>query len=510
VTTPPARLERYALELETEYRRRLRAPVSERQVLTFRQFICRVHPRFIWYTHCERLVAVLQRVADGEIKRLIVMAPPRHSKSETVTRLFSAYLVYRFPERWVGLAAYGAQLAYTFSRAARAFARAAGMEFQGDAEAVEQWETTKGGGLWAAGVGGPATGKGFHCGILDDPLKNAEEAASATIANRNQEWWESTWYTRQEPDAALVVILTRWPGPADLIGWLFEQEAADEHPEHWHIIAFEAEKSEEPYPIPATCTLEPDWRQPGEALCPERYPLEKLHKLAKRIGSYFWNALYQQRPGPREGGLFKYDYWKLLEAVPAVGRMVRYWDTAGTDKKVGNDPDYTAGGLLCRMEDLCTAIVDVVRFRYSPARRDARILEVARADLEAYRGRVTWWFETEVGVQGEERTKAIVKRCQNLGLTVHAEHPTGSKRGRAEPFAAAAEAGNVYLCPGEWRDGFRARAADFTGAEGGEDDELDAVDGAYAKLNDDESAFGPPKPASERKKVRPLFARATP
>ena len=460
-----------------------RAALVNRQTLSFRAFIQRVHPRFVWYTHCERLVAVLQRVADGELKRLIVLAPPRHSKSETVTRLFSAYLIHRYPEQWVGLGAYGAQLAYTFSRAARAFARAAGVRLRADTEGVEHWETEEGGGLWAAGVGGPATGKGFHWGILDDPVKNAAEAASATIADRNREWWESTWYTRQEPGAALVVILTRWPGLADLIGWFFEQEQADEYPEHWHVVAFEAEKSAEPYPIPPTCTLEPDWRQPGEALCPERYPLDKLRKVAKRIGSYFFAALFQQRPGPREGGLFKWNYWGLLEAVPALGPMVRYWDTAGTDKTVRNDPDYTAGALLCRMPDDRTAIVDVVRFRYSPARRDAQILEVAKADLAAYRGRVVWWFETEAGIQGTERTAAIVRRVQALGLAVYSEHPTGSKLNRAEPLAAAAEAGNVLLCPGAWRDGFRARAADFTGAEGGEDDEIDAADGAFAKVS---------------------------
>jgi predicted phage terminase large subunit-like protein len=135
------------------------------------------------------------------------------------------------------------------------------------------------------------------------------------------------------------------------------------------------------------------------------------------------------------------------------------------------------------MPDDQTAIVDVIRFQYSPARRDGRILEVAKADLAAYRGRVVWWFETESGIQGSERTAAIVRRVQALGLPVYAEHPTGSKLNRAEPLAAAAEAGNVLLCPGEWRDGFRARAADFTGAEGGEDDEIDAADGAFAKLS---------------------------
>ncbi len=237
--------------------------------LSFRAFIARVHPRFVWYEYCERLAAVLQRVADDELKRVMVLAPRRHGKSETVTRLFSAYYVYRHPERWVGLAAYGAQLAYGFSRAARQFVRRAGVELSGDAEAVEQWQTTAGGGLWAVGVGGPATGKGFHLGVLDDPVKNAEEARSPVIGERNREWWESTWYTCQEPGAALVVITTRWPGPADIVGWLFEQESADDgYPERWHVVALEAEKTAEPYPVPRSCSL--DRRAPLPRALPAR------------------------------------------------------------------------------------------------------------------------------------------------------------------------------------------------------------------------------------------------
>src|SRR5690606_10987177 len=94
------------------------------------------------------------------------------------------------------------------------------------------------------------------------------------------------------------------------------------------------------------------------------------------LGEYGFASLIQGRPRPREGGYFKWDWWKLLDAVPGEGRMVRYWDLAGTDATGSKDPDYTAGALLCRMSDDRTAIVDVARFRLSVAARDARILEV--------------------------------------------------------------------------------------------------------------------------------------
>jgi predicted phage terminase large subunit-like protein len=454
---------------------------------SFREFVARVSPRFIWYDHCTRAAAVLQDVVDGKRDRVMVLWPPRHSKTEMFSRLFPAYYLSRHPERWVGLASYAAALAYKISRAARDNARLGGVVLRGDAEAVHEWETTAGGGFWAAGVGGPATGKGMHLGIIDDPVKNAEEAASAVIAERNQDWWGSTWYTRQEPGAALVVVTTRWPGPADIVGWLFDQESADDgQPERWHVVAFEAEKSAEPYEVPPTCTLEPDPREPGEALCPERYPIEKLRKIAVRIGSYFYRSLYLQRKSTREGSMFKWAWWVALKDTPVVTNLVRYWDLAGTEPtRKGHDPDYTASVLAGQMLDKRSAILDVTAFRESVGQRDTKIEEIAREDRR--RGQpVTWWFEEETGVGGKERTASIVRRIQAVGLTVHTEPATGSKLFRAEPLASAAEASNVCLSPHDpkkpWHDRFRAHMADFS-AHCDHDDIADAASGAYNKLS---------------------------
>lgn len=184
--------------------------------------------------------------------------------------------------------------------------------------------------------------------------------------------------------------------------------------------------------------------------------------------------------------MFKWAWWQLIESVPAVGPMVRYWDLAGTEPKgKGHDPDFSAGALLCRMPDLRTAIVDVTRFRKSIAARDAELEVIARRDLAQYPGRVRWWIETEAGIAGQERTATLVRRLQVLGLAVSTEHPTGKKIHRAEPLASKAEAGNVVLCPdtpaNPWRDAFRAEAADFP--NGKHDDQIDAAAGADSKLS---------------------------
>jgi predicted phage terminase large subunit-like protein len=139
-------------------------------------------------------------------------------------------------------------------------------------------------------------------------------------------------------------VQTRWHQD-DLSGWLLEQET--EEPDRWHIVNFEAIKEEEPLKIPASCTLEPDDRKPGEALCSERYNLKWLKKKAKKIGTYFWGALYQQRPSPVSGALWKRHWFEgnTFTEAPAGLRNVGYdWDTAYTKDERNSATAYVRSG----------------------------------------------------------------------------------------------------------------------------------------------------------------------
>jgi hypothetical protein len=292
-----------------------------RRKRSFRAFVDHVYPRYRWYRHCVILADILQRVADGKIKRLMIFMPPRHGKSLLTSRLFTAYWLYRFPGQWVGVNSYGADLAFTLSRSARENFVAAGGKISEVASAVNHWETEDGGGLWAAGVGGPIAGKGFNLGVIDDPLKNSEDAASEVIREKHKEWYGGTFYPREEPnddgdpDGAIVIIQTRWHED-DLSGWLLSEEGSDDGPEGWHIACFDAIHEGSLPEFPPTCTVEYDWREPGEALCPERRPLEKLERIRRTIGQYHWGALFQQRPVPRSGGMFKTSWFEIVEAMP--------------------------------------------------------------------------------------------------------------------------------------------------------------------------------------------------
>ena len=305
---------------------------TTRQGLLFRDFIRAAFPTFQFHRLSDLLIDLLQQVADGKLTRLIVCCPPRHGKSQLVSRLFPAYWVSRHPELFCAIASYSGELAYAHSREARHYYRITGHALSKDSAAVGNWLTPQRGGCIAAGVRGPFTGKGYNLGIIDDPYKGPEDAKSALQRERLIDWLKSVWFTRAEPGltadgallpAAQVVVQTRWDHH-DMTAWLLEQEA-EENPEHWTVLNLPAIAEPEAISmqIPHTCTKVADWRQPGEPLCPERVPLAVLQRIRTRLGSYWWNALYQQRPSPAEGLLFRKD-WIQPPLPVAPGQPRRY------------------------------------------------------------------------------------------------------------------------------------------------------------------------------------------
>ncbi|HKX31500.1 MAG TPA: phage terminase large subunit [Blastocatellia bacterium] len=419
----------------------------------------------------------LQKVAEGQIKRLMVFMPPRHGKSETVSRLFTSYFLYRYPQRWVGLCSYSAELAYTLSRNARENYQRIGCQLRNDASAVRHWETGQGGGMWAAGVGGPMAGKGFHLGIIDDPIKNAEEAASETIRAKHQDWYGSTFYTREEPwsdvdpSSALIMVTTRWHED-DLAGYLLSEEKDGDDPERWHIVNLPA-IAEEPQPqqFPESCTIEPDWRAPGEALCPERRPIEKLRKICRRIGQYFFEALFQQRPSAKEGDFFKMDKLEIVPVRPAGLRLCRAWDLAAT-KGAGA---YTCGPLL-GVDDQTGIyyVCDVARGQWSAEQVRHEIRNTAVMDGPS----VKVHLPQDPGQAGLDQAGQLVKLL--AGFDVKAEPVSGAKETRAFGFAAQWNAGNVKLVAGDWNKAFKEEYRQFP--RGKFKDQVDSGSDAFNEL----------------------------
>jgi predicted phage terminase large subunit-like protein len=234
-----------------------------------------------------------------------------------------------------------------------------------DNQNAEGWMTTKGGGFVPAGVGGPITGKGAHVLLIDDPVKNAEEAESQTIRQSIKDWYASTAYTRLAPGGGVLVIQTRWHED-DLSGWLESQMKEDEGDE-FEIVRY-----------PAIAINDEKYRYKDEALHPERYDEKALKRIKRAVGPRVWDALYQQNPTSEEGGYFTSDMMRMYKEgdLPDRDELVFYtaWDLA-IGKKERND--FSAGLTIAIDIDENIWIVGLVH-----ARMDS--FQIAEAMLDTW------------------------------------------------------------------------------------------------------------------------------
>jgi predicted phage terminase large subunit-like protein len=251
----------------------------------------------------------------------MIFLPPRHGKSLITSAIFPAWYLGRHPDRHVIFATYGQELSDDFGRRVRNFiidpihqAIFPDCRFSEDSTAAHRFNTVKGGAYYAVGRGGPITGRGAHLLLIDDPIKDRDEANSGTIRKSLHEWFASVIYPRLMPRGAIIIIQTRWHED-DLAGWLLR-----DHPdENWDVLT-----------LPAIAERNEGFRREGEALWPNQYPLESLTRIRERIGGANWVALYQQHPAAAEGAIFKRNWWQFFAPTLVIpfSRVVQSWDTA--------------------------------------------------------------------------------------------------------------------------------------------------------------------------------------
>jgi len=420
--------------------------------------------------HLMLLNDVLLLVARGDITRLIVTMPPRHGKSMLCSQYFPAWYLGLFPHNRIILASYAAERAVGFGRQARGLLQeygpdAFGIRVSQVSSAANRWDIEgHQGGMLSLGVGGPATGAGCHLGIIDDPIKDAQEALSSLIRNRNEEWFKSTFYTRLMPGAAIVLIQTRWHDE-DTAGWRIKK--MKEGGEEWCVLD-----------LPALAVDDNDilGRKVGEALWPEMYPKERLEAIRREIGTQWFEAEYQQRPLTEQGAMFKRGWFPRISAeqLPKNGEALRFWDLAATEARHGADPDYTAGAKLIKAGDKYY-IADITRFRKTPHGVREKVVDAARAD--GYDCAIR--MEEEGGSSGKSIT--YIYRTEVLpDYDFKGIRSQGSKVVRATNFSQAAESGRVYVVDAAWNKDFFDELEQFP--LGSHDDQVDAVSGAFNQL----------------------------
>lgn len=345
-------------------------------------------PGWVHQDICRRLERFVAQIEAGQSPRLMICMPPRHGKSVLASDLFPSWVLGKHPEWPIIASSYAQSLPLEFSRNIRD--RLEDPEYKAvfpdtklrpDAKGIEAWKTTKHGGYVAAGVGTGITGKGFMLGIMDDPIKDQEAAMSETIRDATFAWYQAVFRTRAAPGAGILIINTRWHWH-DPSGRLLEQDAELEKSgvpleerEGWEVVSYPAIAESDEYlmrdgtiAIDVTEDEQPNvlrlLRSKGDALHPERYPLNELKKVKNTLTTSIWSALYQQKPTPDEGDFFKKDDFKYRWLDPAYLPLCRIFMTVDYAISKKQRRDYTVMGVFALDSDDNLFLLEVRRGRW--------------------------------------------------------------------------------------------------------------------------------------------------
>lgn len=441
-------------------------------------------PSWIPAPHLMLLSEAIVRVATGQCPRLIVTMPPRHGKSELISKYAPAWFLGRFPDRKVMLTSYADSFASQWGRRARDVLEVEGPDLFG----VRVDPETAGGQLWevkgrdgimvTAGVGGGLTGKGAHLLIIDDPVKNAVEAQSQTTRDAHHAWWKSTARTRLQKGAGVILVMTRWHED-DLAGRLLK-DMKDGEGDDWEVLNLPAFAEED----------DALGREVDDVLWPEMFDEEWMDQTRRAMGTYWFTAMYQQRPSPAEGMLFKrndFRYYEKTDAFNDVGdpivKLVRgdgepveildpaycrkfcTADIAGSSKE---ESDYTviATWLVTPKNDLL--LWDIERVQYESLDVPGAMRRVYQLHQPAF-----------MGVERLGFGLTVIQELVREGLPIIRLEPDKDKVSRALPAVARMEQHTVFFPHrAPWREDFEHELLAFP--NGTNDDQVDVL--AYAAL----------------------------
>jgi predicted phage terminase large subunit-like protein len=294
----------------------------------FLAYVGQVWPIFISGKHHKIMADAFERVAKGELKRLIINMPPRHTKSEFASYLLPSWFLGKFPEKKIIQAAHTAELAMGFGRKVRnlvssePYQKIFETKLSTDSKAANRWNTNKGGDYFAVGVNGAVTGKGADLLIIDDPHSEQEaKLGNPAVYDQVYEWFTSGPRQRLQPGGAVIIVMTRW-ATRDLAGQIIKNSSRD-GADNWEVIEF-------PAILPS-----------GNPLWPGFWKIEELEAIKAEIPVSKWEAQYQQNPTSEEGAIVKREYWKIWEDQdpPDCEYVIQSWDTAFEKH---NRADYSA------------------------------------------------------------------------------------------------------------------------------------------------------------------------
>jgi len=443
----------------------LKADKVERCKENFLPFVREMWPVFISGRHHQIMAEAFERVASGDLKRLIINMPPRHTKSEFASFLFPAWFLGKFPEKKIIQTAHTAELAVGFGRKVRNVVNTS--EYQAifptklstDSKAAGRWNTNKGGDYFAIGVGGAVTGKGADVLIIDDPHSEQEAMlGNPMVYDRVFEWYNAGPRQRLQPGGAIVVVMTRW-SKRDLTGQIVAN-AIKRDADEWEVIE-----------LPA---LMPS----GNPLWPEFWSQKELEAIKNELPVSKWEAQYQQNPTSEEGAIIKREMWRVWEKddPPPCEYLIQSWDTAFEKSSRADYSACTTWGVFYNPNENGDEIANIILLDAFKERMEFPALK--KKALEMYNE----WEPDSLIIEKKAAGAPLIYELRQLGIPLSEYTPSrgNDKIARVNAISDVFASGLVWAPPTRWAEELVEEVASFP--NGDHDDLVDSTSQALLRF----------------------------
>jgi len=458
LTSLPQEVQIKVAELLEELAERKAADAAKH---SFMAFVHKVWPSFIDGAHHKKMAHAFEQVARGEIKRLIINMPPRHTKSEFASYLLPAWFLGNFPHKKVIQTSHTAELAVGFGRKVRNLVDSDVYKsifpdtyLQSDSKAAGRWNTSKGGDYFAIGIGGAVTGKGADILIIDDPHSEQE----AALAEINPEVYDKTyeWYTsgprqRLQPGGAIIIVMTRW-SKKDLTGQVVKS-AATRDGDEWTVIEF-------PAILPS-----------GNPLWPEFWDLKELQALKNELPNQKWMAQYMQQPTSETSAIVKREWWQTWEEAdpPRCEFVLQSWDTAFEKHNRADYSACTTWGIFYQPDETGLMQANIILLNAFRARME--FPELKKRAIEEYRE----WEPDSVIIEKKASGAPLIYEMRAMGISVQEFTPGkgNDKISRLNAVSDLFASKRIWAPETRWAEEVIDEVASFPGGE--HDDYVDSV-----------------------------------
>jgi predicted phage terminase large subunit-like protein len=457
-----------------------KAVTKQKAANDFMAYVNYVWPSFIHGRHHEKMARAFERVARGEVKRLIINMPPRHTKSEFASYLLPSWFLGMYPGKKIIQTSHTAELAVGFGRKVRNLVDSDAYKdifpdvaLQSDSKAAGRWATNYGGDYFAIGVGGAVTGKGADLLIIDDPHSEQEAALSETnpeIYDKTYEWYTSGPRQRLQPGGAIVVVMTRW-SKKDLTGQVLKA-AAQRSGEEWEVIDF-------PAILPS-----------GKPLWPQFWSLKELSALKEELPNGKWMAQYMQQPTSDVSAIIKREWWQIWpdDDPPFCEFLIQSWDTAFLKTERSDYSACTTWGVFYQPDATGINRANIILLNAFKSRME--FPELKQRAMQEYKE----WNPDTLVVEAKAAGSPLIFELRAMGIPVQEYTPTkgNDKIARLNSVADIFASGMVWVPNTNWAEELVEEVASFPSGE--HDDMVDSMSqaliryrrGGFIRLESDE------------------------